>query len=710
MMLINDDSKIQITNFGRYDGEKEQDYCIRKLKKLSELCDARTLFIIDNLSKDEFFDEEQKIWESILSLNCKLIFTTIISDWGYPCLKAGILQQHQSLVDLYGHYCKVQDGQRPAVDAIIDYVNGHTLTVELIAKLVAVSRFSPETVLENLKKYGISISKSGKQKIVLDKDNARRRKTPSEHIRAIFDMAGLSDMQLYIMANMALVPLDGIETVLLKEWCMLKDLDAVNRLASAGWIDLVENKIKMHPVIAEAALDSCTRPNPDSCRTMLQNQAKYLERYTLKDYPDYGRTYQDVIFFHALAENLIRSKIKTESVADIMTSIPGLIYEFGYMGQAARYQQYALAICRQRYGKQSVEAVKAMNNLSLLYKGLGDFDRAFQYSKLALHAKRKPLWFFNFEMAVSVAASYNIQASIYYCKGQYPQALQCAHMALAMQERLLGEEDIETIVTMNNLGAIYHEAGKFKEAFHYQKRALSLKQKLYGKDHISAAESLGNLSTQYYDMGDFAQALRYAKKALKIEKQHWGDNHAATAATYSNLSAHYYKLKDYGRAVQCAKKSLEIKAELLGKDNVSLCTPLCNLGALYGKLGDYGQALKYMQQALRIETAAFGEMHPKIIISYNNIAGIYDDMGNFAQALRIYKQALHMAQTLFGPRHRLVTVCLSNIGCLYEKANERKKAEKYYAWSYKICLEIFGNSHPSTKRAKKRWLDVKNGQ
>ena len=386
MMLINDDSRIQIANFERYDGEKEPEYCTRKLHMLAKICDERTLFIIDNLNEDEFYDEEQKRWESILGLNCKFIFTTRIGDWNYPNITVSTLEQYQDMIDLYENYCEIGDSQLPIVESIVNYVEGHTLTIELIAKLIKTNHLSPKTVLEKLNAYGIA--QSGKAKVVMDKDNARRRKTPFDHICAIFDMSQLSAAQLYIMANMSLIPLDGIKLVRLRGLCELENFDALNRLIANGWLNQVESIIKMHPVIAEVALRVCAKPNPKYCRKMLENQAIYLEAYNLGDYPDFEQTYQDVIFFNALAENLIRSEIQTNTVAEILTSIPALISEFGYIHQAIKYQKHALTIYHLKQGKHGAGTAKALNNLSSLYDSLGDFEQALQYSKMALKAKK----------------------------------------------------------------------------------------------------------------------------------------------------------------------------------------------------------------------------------------------------------------------------------------------------------------------------------
>ena len=706
MMLINNDNHIQIANFERYEGEEEVEYCIRKFSKLNELCDDRTLFIIDNLNEDEFFDEEQERWESILSLNCKIIFTTRIQDWNYSQITLGPFSQPQDLLALYGHYCTISTDQQSVVETMIDYVDKHTLTIELIAKFITTSQLSPEIVLEKLTGYGVA--KTGNNKVIMDKDNVRRRKTPFDHIYAIFDMTQLSDSQLYIMANMALIPSDGIELARLKEWCELENLDEINQLTVNGWLNRLENIIKVHPIISEVALKFCTKSNPERCQTMLEKQAKYLEIYDLQNYSNFAQTYQDVIFFNSLAENLLRSEIETDGVTDVLTGIPALISGFGYMNQAIKYQKYAFDIFQKNHKKHNLHAATMLHNLAVMYETIGDFEQALLYAKEALRIKKKPFWFFNFENAVSVASSFSCLSAIYYHTGHFIKALVYEHNALRMREILLGAEDIETLISINNLGTMYQELENFKEASYYIEKALNLKLKIAGEKNISYAISLSTLSTLYRDMGNLEQALSTMKEVLEIEKKYLGEIHASTATTLCNLSTLYYEMGNYEESADYAIKSLEIKTQLFGENNIALTSPLCNLGQLFAEIEDFEQALEYTQQALTIEKNTFGEIHPKIATSLNNIAGIYEDMGKFTEALQTYQQALRISQTLFGTEHSFVYVCLSNIGYVYEKINDINSAKEYYTQAYEVSKKIRGTNHHKTKLVQERLSNLHN--
>lgn len=269
MMLIDDDSAIQIAHFEKYVGEKKSEYCIRKLQKLAELCDERTLFIIDNLNEDEFADEEQDIWKRILNLNCKFIFTTRKKEWSYPLLEVGVLEQRHSLAELFRHYCVIRDGWQGDVDAIIDYVEGHTLTVELIARQIQVNFSTPARMLAQLKEHGIA--QSGREKVTASKDNRTRRRTVFDHICAIFDLAELHEQGKYVMANMTVVPADGLEAELFGRWCGLEDFEAVSELINSGWLNREGDTIRVHPVVAEVVKSNYLADHLDCLDTIFNN-------------------------------------------------------------------------------------------------------------------------------------------------------------------------------------------------------------------------------------------------------------------------------------------------------------------------------------------------------------------------------------------------------------------------------------------------------
>ena len=251
-MMIADDSYVPIYNFYQYPEEKPDEYFARKMRKLGELCDERTLIIVDNLDTTE--DENL---DKLFNLGCKLLVTTRMdfSDV-YPDsqIDLGVLADPFSVFNEY--YKKpLSDEERKCIDEIIEIVCGHTMTVELLAKQMMAGRVSPEKMLEKLKNGGIG--ESGKEKVRTAKDGNLKAQSTFDHIQALFDLSELDEDEKYVLANLSLIPYTGISTELFCEWCEIDGFDTINSLAMDGWVrqDKERDYISVHPLLSEIVID-----------------------------------------------------------------------------------------------------------------------------------------------------------------------------------------------------------------------------------------------------------------------------------------------------------------------------------------------------------------------------------------------------------------------------------------------------------------------
>ena len=250
-MLIQDDTAIPLYNFTPYPEEKPEEYCARKLKKLMELCDERTLFIVDNLDRDD--DPDLK---KLLDLGAKLLITTRMDFEEYGIgqqLPLDALQDRAEIRKIFDKYYTkpLAAADESCVEQIIDLVAGHTMTVELLAKQMMAGRVKPEKMLEKLQEGGIS--ESGKEKVRSGKDGVLSAQSAYAHIQTLFDLSGLNEDERYILANLSLIPYTGADVEKFSSWCSLEHYNDINTLIVSGWIihEKLRDYIMMHPVIQE---------------------------------------------------------------------------------------------------------------------------------------------------------------------------------------------------------------------------------------------------------------------------------------------------------------------------------------------------------------------------------------------------------------------------------------------------------------------------
>jgi tetratricopeptide (TPR) repeat protein len=83
----------------------------------------------------------------------------------------------------------------------------------------------------------------------------------------------------------------------------------------------------------------------------------------------------------------------------------------------------------------------------------------------------------------------NEQVLQYYATGQYQQAIPLAQRALAIREKALGPEHLDTATALNNLAALYQATGVYAKAEPLYQRALAIREKALGAEHPDTASA-----------------------------------------------------------------------------------------------------------------------------------------------------------------------------------------------------------------------------
>ena len=323
-MLLQDDTAIPLYNFAQYPEEKPEEYCARKLRKLRELCDKRTLFIVDNLDREDYPDLNK-----LLDLDCKLLITTRMdfSDYGYgQQLYLDALRNRDSIREIFRKYYTkpLTEEESSCMEQIIDLVAGHTMTVELLAKQMMAGRVKPEKMLEKLQDGGIS--ESGKEKVRSGKDGVLSAQSAYDHIRTLFDLFGLNEDERYILANLSLIPYTGISVELFHDLCDLKDYEGVNQLVVEGWVRLDKERdyISLHPLMTEIIRDS----NDDSSvfEKFTKAYILHLRNRDSTDDVDYLKHKEDNLINIWLINVIERNEYCTPFFGVLLNEIGGKLY------------------------------------------------------------------------------------------------------------------------------------------------------------------------------------------------------------------------------------------------------------------------------------------------------------------------------------------------------------------------------------------------
>lgn len=263
------DAAVPIQGLSRADfpEDSDEDYWQRKLCILKEIADRRVLLVMDNFDVPDDPD-----LEAFTSGEYAVIFTTRCHQDGQrlPEVEVQPVTDRSELLGMFrAEYVRNLDQTGEAqVNEILDQLNGHPLSIRLVASAMQSRRISPEKMCDLLKKGAAAMSQQ----------NAKAADLIFGRLRQVFEMSTLSEDEQYLLKNLSLVSLRGISVEILFDWCGMDDFDLIDDLIRRSWVihDPVTDEVHLHPLVSDLMAEELER-DPMCCERFLNSLVKASE-------------------------------------------------------------------------------------------------------------------------------------------------------------------------------------------------------------------------------------------------------------------------------------------------------------------------------------------------------------------------------------------------------------------------------------------------
>lgn len=278
--------------------------------------------------------------------------------------------------------------------------------------------------------------------------------------------------------------------------------------------------------------------------------------------------------------------------------------------------------------KDKEEKSKILSEVGIIFRYLGEFDKALEYYQKALKLNEE------MERKEGIADQLGNMGVVFNIRGELDKALEYYEKALKLNEELERKEGIAA--QLGHIGTVYREKGEFDKALEYLKKALEIFEELGGKEGIVI--QLGNIGIVYLNKEEFDKALEYYEKALKLNKEL--ERKEGIANQLGNLGVIYAIRGEFDKALEFHEKALNIHEKLGKKQGIAL--QLGNIGLVYFDKGEFDKALVYLEKALKI----FKEMGSRIETAHAlwYIADIFVLKDEKKRALDYYLEAQNLAK------------------------------------------------------------------
>ena len=384
----------------------------REAMKVLSQCSKTDLLIIDNADTEEASFEQLRRDLSVLPM--RILITTRCDAVDRIDVNALRRKELHRIFRLYNESITVAD-----MDALIDAVDAHTLTVDLMARSMRHGRraATAEKLLTALNSRDLS-SPSFMQ-IATNYPGGLRQARINEHLRTVFQVAKLSEDEKDLLRCATLLPADGMSDELFMRPFAEEMQDILDGLIQKGWLLWENDLLKIHPVICIVCREEL-KPTEETCGDFMEG---VFDWYDKKKY-DHAK-------FRQLAELL-------EGASDTLGDPDGwYIVRAGYLclciGESRQGLKCNLRAMELREQSQpdSWNLATTYNNVGGTYGALGDHNKALEYNLKALEIWKKTLP----STHPSLALSYNNLGSTYGALGDHNKALECKLKALEIWER-----------------------------------------------------------------------------------------------------------------------------------------------------------------------------------------------------------------------------------------------------------------------------------
>ncbi|KAF8442503.1 hypothetical protein BDZ91DRAFT_754977 [Kalaharituber pfeilii] len=338
------------------------------------------------------------------------------------------------------------------------------------------------------------------------------------------------------------------------------------------------------------------------------------------------------------------------------------------------------------------ESLAALDTLYWVYQNHGHYRKAEEMCTAVLAIREKLLGTNHLETLNTIHA----MAGLYEEQGKYNQALGLYQRVLEGREKALGTDHQNTLRTVINMGLVYTRQGKYSEALELFQRALAGCEKSLGADHLMTLSTVHNLAMVYTHQGKYNQALERYQWALAGFEKTLGADHPTTLDTVNNMAIVYENQGKYSQALELYQRALAGKEKAMGADHPTTLDTIHNMAIVYQNQGKYSQALELYQRALAGCEKSLGTDHPSTLDTVDSMANVYERQGKYSQALEMYQRALAGREKALGANHPSTLQTVHNMAVLYENQGEYSQAMELYQRALAGREKTLGAEHSDT--------------
>ncbi len=266
---------------------------------------------------------------------------------------------------------------------------------------------------------------------------------------------------------------------------------------------------------------------------------------------------------------------------------------------------------------------------------------------------------------------------------RYEEAIGIGAQIVELTRRLHGDDSLELVTPLTNLGTAQLEHGDLLAAEASYRQAVAIVERRDGVVSPRLVNPLVGLGATYARGGLYPQAIEAYQHALHANHASEGFFNLGQIRIRDGLSEGFLGLGQLARANAQQRIQVTINRRHAPGDRAAQAQALQKLGRWYNRTGQYQESRAAFQESRRIIHDSSGDSDPALVDSYLGEALSYGNEGAIPAAAAVLKRGLDLVDSQPTVDHRKRAQVLVALGDLYGAARQPRAARQRYvdAWS-----------------------------
>jgi serine/threonine-protein kinase len=392
-----------------------------------------------------------------------------------------------------------------------------------------------------------------------------------------------------------------------------------------------------------------------------------------------------------------------EMQADMQQLLGEIYQKLGKLEQAEPLIQSALDIRKKLYGNGNRKVAASFVSLGLLRKDQAKLEEAEGLVRRGIETYQSDPQSTPKDTAQSMLAL----GTVLEVRAKYDEARPLLEAALKLQPKDQSATE-QTADSLTELANVLFYQGQYDQSERLNQQALAIDQRLRGENNPAVAQELNNLGAIAMNRGKYRDSENFYRRALAITETWYGTDHPETAANLTALAQPLTFDKQEEEAKKLLERALVIQERVHGPVNSTVATTQNQLGILAFQRKDWDAARGYFTQAMETWKRLFGDQYPSVAIAFSNLGSVCFEERNFSCAERMYREAVSRLDVT-SPNSLNNAVAHVKLGRAFLREGRLHEAESETMKGYRFLVKQVASSDRFLAVARKDLVEIYHG-